>query len=465
MTREISRRPPVATPIPPGRPYRAPSPYLPGQAPLPPRARPIRHTPVVAPVLALAGLLVVGAASIWGITLLGFGAQGAQPAASLPAVIGDLPSADPDGALAVDPVDVEVTPPPDIVEPPPDQRADVKGTIVFGRDGDLWAASGKELTQLTNTASNAFDSAPAWSPDGRHIYYTHTTRREVKKGRSRPGGLYTFYVPDIMRVNADGSKRKRVYDSMIKGRGGLWFSHVLQPDVSPDGKRIVVVSDGSDGDGPVVLHTLSAKGGRLNKVSAPTRGDLGHNDPEYSPDGMRIAYTRNVAQGDLGRPVIAIHRCKSRKNCNAGKSKALRPGFANPSWSPDGTWLAVEATVGQGRDIALVNAQKGDVRFKLTDDGDSFAPVVSPNGDQVAYLHRDGLDIDLRIITLDVNADGTFTMLADQAVTQDGAIDGESPPAWYIPPEQRTNVVTPGDGGAPEDAAAAPAEEAALTVP
>jgi hypothetical protein len=80
------------------------------------------------------------------------------------------------------------------------------------------------------------------------------------------------------------------------------------------------------------------------------------------------------------------------------------------------------------------------VRVALTNDGNSFAPVVSPNGDQIAYLHRDGVDIDIRLMTLDIAADGKITLLEDRAVTDDGSIDGESPPEWFIPREQRTNL-------------------------
>ena len=41
--------------------------------------------------------------------------------------------------------------------------------------------------------------------------------------------------------------------------------------------------------------------------------------------------------------------------------------------------------------------------IRLTQDGDSFGPAWSPNGDQIAYLHRDGQAIDLRIMSIDVS--------------------------------------------------------------
>ena len=48
-----------------------PPPYPPGQEPLPPRRRQPRSSPVIAPVLAFIGLLLVAGASIWGISVIG----------------------------------------------------------------------------------------------------------------------------------------------------------------------------------------------------------------------------------------------------------------------------------------------------------------------------------------------------------------------------------------------------------
>jgi len=402
---------------------------------------------LVAPLLALVGLVIVGGATLWAASFLGVGlTDGAaaettpSPRAAAAAGATGAPDIEPRASLEVSAtpqaVVDEATEPPDIVGPPPEQRAQVTGTILFSRAGDIWAASGQELRRLTNSDSTKSDSGPTWSPDGKQIYFIRTTKRPT--ANSRPGGLYTLYTTDLLRMKADGSDRKVVYDSRIKDSRGAWFSHVLQPDVSPDGRSVAVVSDGPDGSGPVELHLINPRSGRMSKVATPAEGDLGHNDPDFSPDGRKIAFTRNSARGTDGVPRVGILSCKSRSNCTLGTTKLLRLGYAHPSWSPDGSWLAVEATRGTGRDIAIIEPRKGDVRVLLTNDGDSFAPVVSPNGDQIAYLHRDGIDIDVRVMTLDVAADGKITLRDDKPVTDDGMIDAESPPAWFIPADVMT---------------------------
>jgi hypothetical protein len=422
----------------------------PGRGPLEPRRAAQRGSPIIAPVLALLGLLVVGGASIWamgplGIDLTSLGrTAGAQP--TVPAAVLDPDaSADPGPDASADPgpdasvpaelVATEEPEPSDlpdaIVVAPPDQRANVRGRIVFSRGGDVWVASGTDLEQLTDANAAKTDSSPVWSPDGKQIYFIRTTKRPL--GKARGGGSYTLYVTDLMRMTSEGKKLKKVYDALIRTPSGPWFSHVLQPDVSPEGASIAVVSDGPDGNGPVELNLVGAKGGRMRKVAARAHGDLGHSDPDFSSDGRKLAFTYNQAQGGVGVPRIGILTCQSRRDCSRGRTKLLRQGYAHPSWSPDGRWIAAEATRGDGRDIVILDPSRGDVRVTLTNDGDSFAPVVSPAGDQIAYLHRDGVNIDIRVMDLAFDDDGTISLLADHPVTQDGNIDGESPPNWFIP--------------------------------
>ncbi|HKZ91871.1 MAG TPA: hypothetical protein VJZ50_07005, partial [Candidatus Limnocylindrales bacterium] len=393
-------------------------------------------------MLATLGLLLVGGASVWGVSLLRVDLTGAGAEASATPfddVVADA-SGVPDESPAPSQAGVEDEPTelPDIVGPPPEQRAQVTGTIVFSRAGDIWTVSGQELRRLTDADSTKSDSGPTWSPDGKHIYFIRTTKRPTAD--SRPGGLYTLYTTDLWRMKADGTDRERVYDSLIKDASGTWFSHVLQPDVGAGGTSVAVVSDGPDGSGPVELHTIDSRTGRMTRVAAQSEDDLGHNDPDYSPDGRRIAFTYNHAQGGDGVPRVGIVTCRTRGDCSIGSTKLLRPGYAHPSWSPDASWLAVEATRGGGRDIVIIDPRRGDVRVALTNDGDSFAPVVSPNGDQIAYLHRDGVDIDVRVMSLDIGATGKITLVEDRAVTDDGSIDGESPPGWFIPKDQLTVV-------------------------
>ena len=83
-----------------------------------------------------------------------------------PAVIAtDAPAGvTPSPAAAVTAEPVGTLAPPEAIAGPVGESADIKGIILFSRNGgDLWQASGRELRNLTSTKSSRADSSPAWS--------------------------------------------------------------------------------------------------------------------------------------------------------------------------------------------------------------------------------------------------------------------------------------------------------------
>ncbi len=434
-----------------------PPPYPPGQEPIQPR-EPRRSSPILAPILAFLALILVAAASFGAVTMLDTNLESAAADSTAEPTQAPEPEPtveataepDPTDAAASEPDDTELetdTPEPEpqttaepiLVVPASNERADVKGTLLFSRlGGDIWKASGTTLDNLTDSSSTVSDSSPVWSPDGKHIYWIRSKKKEVKDGRARLNGKYTLYPTDLWRMNADGSNKRKIYNALISDSRGLWFSTIAQPSVSPAGNNVVVVSDGKDGanDG-VTMHLINSKSGRMNRVGTASQplGQiyLGHNDPDFNREGNKIAFTYNENAGTEGDPRVGIYTCQTKTKCTNGKTKLLKNGYANPSWSPDGKLLAVETTDGSGRDIALITARNGSERVQLTNDGNSFAPEFSPNGDQIAYLKRNKLNIDVRVMTLEIDDKGKITLVSDRAVTSDGSADGDSAMSWYIP--------------------------------
>jgi Tol biopolymer transport system component len=102
-----------------------------------------------------------------------------------------------------------------------------------------------------------------------------------------------------------------------------------------------------------------------------------------------------------------------------------------PSWSPDGRYIAVTKTSTLGTDVAILDARNGNEVLRLTNDDRSWAPVWSPKGDSIVYMHIEGLIVDLRMIGL--KGDGpTWTTEQLPDVTQFSGLDGGSGASWYI---------------------------------
>lgn len=112
-------------------------------------------------------------------------------------------------------------------------------------------------------------------------------------------------------------------------------------------------------------------------------------------------------------------------------------GYAQPSWSPDGRFLAAVHTTGDGRDIVIVRVKDGEVVDRLTADGRSFAPAWSPDGSGIAYLNitREGVDLRLLLLEPPAVAGDAPTLRDDIALTADSQLDPGSRPSWFIPPE------------------------------
>lgn len=379
--------------------------------PLPERAGPriggVEPRELVGPGLAALGLALVGALTLG---LLG----------------GDL-SLLPGGEGGNDGGPIRTPTPSDVVVVDP--RADVPGTITYVKAGNVWIQRGASAYQVT---SGSRDSMPSWSPDGEWIYFV---RERPQSGRVRVNGVlraYELLVPSIMRIRPDGEAEPEMILTGLYEQGTTVSSYFLrQPVASPTLDRLAVISDGPDPfDSNVVLKLIDLTARTLVPTGAAETKPLGHQDPAWSPDGASILYVRNGRDGARGAPLLM------RLDLAAGTSALLAgPGYAAPSWSRDGRFIAATRTDGFGTDVVILEAATGIELLRVTSDGRSFSPAWSPAGDAVAYFNIDRGVVDLLLQPLSGRAPD-WVLGEILPLTRAAGLDAASRPSWYIPPDE-----------------------------
>jgi dipeptidyl aminopeptidase/acylaminoacyl peptidase len=302
------------------------------------------------------------------------------------------------------------------------------GAIVYAKAGNIWVQRGGEARQLTNGGS---DSMPSWAPDGQSVLFIRTSEEQGLWPSQGSDRHYRMDVPSLMRVNITGTGEPEVLlTGRIKRDTRSWFYWIRQPVLSADGKTLAMISDGPDPtNSDVVLQFYDLSTQERTIPNVPEIVPLGHQDPSWRADGKFLLYVRNGRSGSRGAPVVY--------RWDVAKAKATPltgSGYLEPTYSPDGKYIAATKTSALGNDIVILDAAHGRELLRVTDDGASWAPVWSPAGDAIAFLHIDGLITDLRMSRLD-GAGPAWTVGETLDLTEVSGLDGGSRPDWYVAPE------------------------------
>lgn len=184
----------------------------------------------------------------------------------------------------------------------------------------LVSADGGDSTQLTDSP-DLFKSKPSFSPDGDQIVFAATEgdsddtdiwvvntdgtdAHAVITGKSDPSDpmfspdgsriLFTTFDHsfDLADAKPDGSDVRKLtarYDRHTEGLASVDF---IDPDYSPDGKRIILATSlfGKGDDANRQIATMNADGSKLKRLFKSRHSE---GEPIYSPDGKRICFRRS----------------------------------------------------------------------------------------------------------------------------------------------------------------------------
>ena len=240
---------------------------------------------------------------------------------------------------------------------------------------------GGDVRRLTRSP-NTLSELPDWSPDGQRIaFFT-----ERLKGNQ---------PVQIQVMNADGSG----VTELTRGPGFHGF-----PAWSPDAASLAIASDW--GDYPTLrgiwIIPAAAPGGVTQQearrlTTLPAGSHVEDAEPQFSPDGSSIVFTRFKS-----RRKSAIHRV----GIDGSGLQRLTPYSMNasdPDWSPDGQRIAFDSgdagLRGSKANIYVMRADGGG-RKRLTDfppvpdccppsrgPGLANNPVWSPSGTRIMFTH------------------------------------------------------------------------------
>src|SRR5262245_47011967 len=123
--------------------------------------------------------------------------------------------------------------------------------------------------------------------------------------------------------------------------------------------------------------------------------DLYENDPAVSPDGLHIAFTRLMADGNFE---IFVMNAGGGGEVNLTQDPALD---FYPAWSPDGSRIAFTSERVGGRQIFVMNAD-GSNATQITHVPDfAEAPDWSSDGALIAFTHRTLTAIGIAVVAPD----------------------------------------------------------------
>ena len=170
---------------------------------------------------------------------------------------------------------------------------------------------------------------------------------------------------------SDGSLIQ-VSDSLSLNQAPVW---------SPDGRWLYFVSN-RHGPRDIYAQRLSGTGQPSGDPVRLTTG-LGAHTISLSQDGERLAYASLTAESNIWSlaltgpfPVSGSAAIKVTNGTQSTESASV---------SADGKWLYYDSDLGGNMDLYRMSLATGIPERLTTDPSDDFAPVVSPDGREVAF--------------------------------------------------------------------------------
>ncbi len=262
-----------------------------------------------------------------------------------------------------------------------------------------------EMRPLTTPPDRSWgDGSPSVSPDSHWLAFARSGKKYPE-----PEHLYIVRLSDL-KFPAGGPQQFSTHDTDFEGLAWtsdgrrlvfpserrLWTVGLAQhipeplplpgynpsyPAISAKGDRLAFVDSSEDLDiwrvnGPALANNRSAGAPNApTRLISSTRLD---SNPQYSPDGSRIAFTSSR------NGTTEIWVCES-DGSNPVQLTDLKAETGTPRWSPDGRYLAFDSTKSGSPDIYVVPTQGGPVRRMTSESSAENMPSWSQDGKWIYF--------------------------------------------------------------------------------
>jgi Tol biopolymer transport system component/imidazolonepropionase-like amidohydrolase len=220
-----------------------------------------------------------------------------------------------------------------------------------------------------------------------------------------------------------------------------------QPRFSPDGKRVVFVSDR---DGGWNLWTIAVDKSDTTQV---TRGKTNtYYSPDYTPDGKYIVSTRDTklwiyhVDGGQGQQLIRTEPPAGGRGGVATADVSRQMGVA---FGKDGRWVWFAQRRGQwiyntamsDYDLMVYDRESGEVATRENRWGSAFRPTLSPDGRWLVYGTRHINETRLRIRDLE-SSEERWLVYPVQRDDQESRATLDAYPGMTFTPDSKHLIAT-----------------------